>query len=222
MVEHTDKSLFRPQWGQKLTDDEKTMFGSMGVHCRLASPFEILNPQRVSLGDYVSINPGCKIAVYEDITKLLDFMAQCDPDLVKAFDPADFKFQNPRLEIADRVSIGRFAFITVTNRVSIGRSTILSERVYVSDTDHRYDDPSAPIMYQGLSSGGEVSIGEHSWVGIGACIINCKVGRHCVVGANAVVKRDVPDYSVVAGNPARVVKKYDIQAGKWRKCAQED
>lgn len=191
------------------------MFGLIKAHSRVATPLEVINPQRVSLGDYVSINPGCKIAVYTDITQLLDYMSQCDPSMVSAFNPADFRFDDPKLDIADRVSIGRFAFITVTNNASIGAATILSERVYLSDTDHRYDDPNAPIMYQGLHAGGELSIGEHCWVGIGACIINCKVGRHCVVGANAVVTRDVPDYSVVAGNPAKVVKKYDFNKNKW-------
>ena len=57
-----------------------------------------------------------------------------------------------------------------------------------------------------------MSIGDNSWIGNHAAIIGCSVGRHCVVGANAVVTRDVPDYCVVAGSPARIIKRYDALA----------
>lgn len=58
-------------------------------------------------------------------------------------------------------------------------------------------------------------IGEGSWIGENVCVIGASVGRHCVIGANAVVTKDIPDYSVAVGAPARVIKKYNFNRGAW-------
>lgn len=61
-----------------------------------------------------------------------------------------------------------------------------------------------------------VSIGDESFIGMGARIFpGVSIGKHCIVGANAVVTHNVPDYCVVAGVPARIIKKYDFSACKW-------
>jgi acetyltransferase-like isoleucine patch superfamily enzyme len=62
-----------------------------------------------------------------------------------------------------------------------------------------------------------IRIGEGSWLGEGVAVIGACIGRNCVVGANSVVTKDVPDYCVVAGAPARIIKRYDPASGLWRK-----
>ncbi len=64
--------------------------------------------------------------------------------------------------------------------------------------------------------GRKVYIGDGSYIGINAVIIgNVKIGRHCVIGENSVVTKDVPDYTVVAGNPAKIIRQYNNETGEW-------
>lgn len=61
-----------------------------------------------------------------------------------------------------------------------------------------------------------VHIGDGSWIGCHCAIVgDVHIGRHCVVGANSVVTRNVPDFCVVAGAPARIVKRFDLETGEW-------
>ena len=58
-------------------------------------------------------------------------------------------------------------------------------------------------------------IGEGSWLGEHVCVIGASIGKHCVIGANAVVVHDIPDYSVAVGAPARVIKKFNEDSNSW-------
>jgi acetyltransferase-like isoleucine patch superfamily enzyme len=94
--------------------------------------------------------------------------------------------------------------------VVIGAEALVSDRVYISDTGHHYEDPTVPIKRQGLRDGRRVVVGEGSWIGIGAVIVgDVTIGRNAVVAANAVVRDHVEPFTVVAGDPARVVRRYD-------------
>lgn len=120
------------------------------------------------------------------------------------------------LRIGDAAYIGHLARITAVNEVVIGEEAMLADRVYVSDTGHVYEDVSQPIKRQGLRDGRRVEIGMGAWLGIGAAVVgNVRVGEGAVVGANAVVTQDVPDFTVVAGNPAQVVRQHDGEAWRW-------
>ncbi len=120
------------------------------------------------------------------------------------------------LRIADGAYIGNFARITAVGEVVIGEEAMLADRVYVSDTGHIYEDVTQPIKRQGLRDGRRVEIGRGAWLGIGAVICgNVTIGENAVVGANAVVRDDVPAFTVVAGNPAVVVRRHDGEKWEW-------
>jgi serine acetyltransferase len=120
------------------------------------------------------------------------------------------------LRIEDAAYIGHLARITAVHEVVIGEEAMLADRVYISDTGHVYEDVSRPIKRQGLRDGRRVEIGRGAWIGIGAAIVgNVRIGENAVVGANAVVTQDVPDFTVVAGNPAQVVRQHDGDAWRW-------
>lgn len=120
------------------------------------------------------------------------------------------------LRIGDAAYVGHFARITSVHEVVIGEEAMLADRVYVSDTGHVYEDVGQPIKRQGLRDGRRVDIGRGAWIGIGAAIVgNVRIGEGAVVGANAVVTQDVPDFTVVAGNPAQVVRQHDGEAWRW-------
>ena len=111
------------------------------------------------------------------------------------------------LTIGDGTCIGRLVQINAWQSVIIGRNVLIADRVFISDADHIFSDVNTPILLQGDSFLGPVILKDGCWVGIGAVILpGVTIGRNSVVAANAVVTRDVPDYAVVAGVPAKLVK----------------
>lgn len=120
------------------------------------------------------------------------------------------------------LSIGRdcvFGYrnhIAAVREVTIGDAVLTANNVYISDNLHGYEDTATPIMHQPVRFKAAVSIGDGTWIGENVCIIGARIGRNCVIGANAVVTRDVPDYSVVAGIPAVVIRQFDPVAGCWK------
>ena len=103
------------------------------------------------------------------------------------------------------------ASLRCTDRNGRGASKLYSVE-FVSPICH-YEDIETPIIEQSIGSKGNVIIGEGSWLGNNVAVISCKIGKHCVIGANSVVTHDIPDYSVAVGCPARVIKRY-IPAGR--------
>ena len=125
----------------------------------------------------------------------------------------------PELSIGQGTQIGDFCHITCATRLAIGRNVLVTQGVLITDSTHVYLDPTKPIISQGLSST-PMSIGDGTWLGNHAAIVGSSVGRQCVVGANAVVTSDVPDYCVVAGSPARIIKRYDAETRSWVRALQ--
>lgn len=125
-----------------------------------------------------------------------------------------------RLKIGNNVDIGNNAFIIANNNVEIGDNVMMGPYVYISDHIHLYEDIKKDLRHQPLSSEGHVLIGKDVFIGIRASILpNVTIGERAVIGANAVVTKDIPPYSVVVGNPARIVKKYDFKKQKWVKTS---
>lgn len=119
------------------------------------------------------------------------------------------------LIIHDGCSIGNFNHIFSTKRIEIQKNVLTADRVYISDNLHGYQDINIPIIQQNIVQNSTVIIGEGSWIGENACVLGAKIGRNCVVGANAVVTKDVPDYSVVVGIPAKIIKRYNFELKEW-------
>mgnify|MGYP000978796474 FL=1 len=124
----------------------------------------------------------------------------------------------PRLIIGDDVYIGFRSHIVACDRIEIGNKTVIADNVYITDNLHGFEDVTRGIMEQPLRVPGPVVIGEGCWIGERACIMpNVKIGKHAVIGANAVVTKDIPEYSIAVGAPARVIKCRNA-AGQWVKC----
>ena len=123
-----------------------------------------------------------------------------------------------KLIIKDGCRIGNFNHIYATGELVIEANVLTADKVYISDNLHGYDDISLPIYQQPIKQKGHVTIGEGSWLGENVCVVGASVGKHCVIGANSVVVKDIPDYSVAVGIPAKVVKQYNFEQKKWLKC----
>jgi acetyltransferase-like isoleucine patch superfamily enzyme len=158
---------------------------------------EIKNPQFITIGSGVSIRPYVWIYAITD-----------DWELKGVFVPS--------IEIGNYCSIGRFCHITGSNQVILEDDVLIGEGVLIHDSNHGYEDITTPIIKQPLVSRGPIVIGKGTWIGNGAKVVGkVSIGRNCVVGANAFVNGDVPDYCMVVGAPARIVKRFDPESGQW-------
>lgn len=121
-----------------------------------------------------------------------------------------------RIKIGDRVHIGAFSRIAAMQEVVIGDDALISAFVHITDHSHEYRNVDLPVSGQGVYSKGSVHIGQGAWLAFGCQILSgVTVGEHSVVAANAVVTKDIPPYCVAAGNPAKVISRYDFDAQKW-------
>jgi acetyltransferase-like isoleucine patch superfamily enzyme len=192
----------------RLFDRIKTKLHTIWV--RLAYPF-------AALGEGVSFHHTCDLR-NTALMQLGDYLI-VHKDVWLHAQLAGDTGGDPALIIDDHCFIGRRSHISAKNHIHIERGVMLAASVLIEDNSHRFEDVSLPIRYQGTTRGGRIHIGSGCWIGQGAVILCDKgeltLGRNCVVAANAVVTRSAPPYSVLAGNPARIVKHYDPAKGAW-------
>lgn len=121
------------------------------------------------------------------------------------------------VNIGDDVSIGQNLHLISSKLVNIGSKTTLSANVFISDIDHKYEQIDIHIMEQGLITKATI-IGDNCFVGYGCVIMPGSVlGKQCIVGANSVVKGVFPAQCVIAGTPAKIIKRYDPKNCIWKK-----
>ena len=117
----------------------------------------------------------------------------------------------PFLKIGSHCSFGAYNHITCANRVIIGDSCLTGKWVTITDNSHGETDLDSLCLPPGkrpITSKGPVVIGNNVWIGDKATILpGVTIGDGAVIAANAVVTKDVPDYSVVGGNPAKILKR---------------
>jgi acetyltransferase-like isoleucine patch superfamily enzyme len=110
-----------------------------------------------------------------------------------------------------RIGSGSFLNLGVTvaalELVEIGDHCMFANGCFVTDADHRVDDRTRPITWQGFRSKGPTRIGDNVWCGAHVVVTSgVTIGERCVIGANSVVTTDIPPFSVAAGVPARVIR----------------
>ncbi|WAX57923.1 acyltransferase [Jatrophihabitans cynanchi] len=110
------------------------------------------------------------------------------------------------LSVGDKCVLARDVSINCYLDVEIGDSTLIADNVYISDFDHNFADLTVPIKDQGIAKS-RVRIGRDVWLGTKVTVARgVEIGEGSVVGANAVVTRDLPGHSVAVGVPARVIR----------------
>jgi acetyltransferase-like isoleucine patch superfamily enzyme len=171
-------------------------FGAIGAGTQLAFP------QGTIFGEpWIHLGAHCVIA--EQVTLTAGLVP--GPDLGP----------EPLLRIGDGVVLGRGSHVVAGAEVTIGADCYFGPYVYVTSTNHSYDDPHHPIGKQWPRME-PVEIGPGCWIGTGAVILpGAVIGRNVVVAAGAVVRGTVPERSVVAGTPARVVRRWLPETG-WQ------
>lgn len=133
--------------------------------------------------------------------------------LLVGYAPDDDTIADRGIVIGDRCVIGAGSTLTAHESITLGDDVWFGQNVFVSDASHGYQDPETPIGLQ-LGAHQPVAIGSGTWVGHGAIILpGSRIGRQVVVGAGSVVRGTVPDHTVVAGVPARALRRLEPGVG---------
>jgi len=172
-------------------------FASCKGYVNIDPSVVIKNPQCISIGKGVGIGKNCffgPVTSYANIS------------------------YTPSIIIGDGCKLGKFNSFAAINKIQVGRNVLFAGFVHLTDHSHGYDDISTPIFTQPLISKGPIIIEDECWLGFNCEILSgVTIGKHSIIGARAVVTKDVPPYSIVAGNPAKIIKQYDFVEKKWKK-----
>jgi acetyltransferase-like isoleucine patch superfamily enzyme len=169
-------------------------FKEFGAGSRISPPFRFYGLNWISLGENVMVHGDCWIQVV----------------------PGHGDGKGARLTIKSHAGIGMGAHISAARQVVIEEYVLLGRNVFISDHAHAYEDVVLPIAEQGINRIAPVTIGRETWLGENVVVLpGVNIGKHCVIGANSVVNRSIPDFSVAVGAPARVIKQYNSDTGRW-------
>lgn len=169
----------------------RVRFGKIGKLSYMGKPLYLQGTSKVKIGNKVRILPGVRIEAYGTEGSIV---------------------------IKDNVSIGQnFHVTSSSSEVVIGEDTTISGNVFVTNIDHDYKQIDVHILKQDFLIK-ETRIGKNCFIGYGAAIqAGTILGKQCIVGANSVVRGEFPDYSVIVGAPAKVVKRYNPDSANWEK-----
>lgn len=187
-------SLMGPKWDflcymfrrAIVTGKYKKRFKSFGSGSKLAAGLSLHNPQCIAVGNNVSVMSHCVL--------------ECSPSAGL----------NSEMVLGNNISIGEYSHITCARKIIIGDGLLTGRFVLITDNGHGSNSPdesNIPPLLRNISSSGPVIIGKNVWIGDKVTILpNVTIGDGAVIAANAVVTKDVPACSLVAGCPAKVVK----------------
>jgi acetyltransferase-like isoleucine patch superfamily enzyme len=163
-------------------------FGAFGEHSIVCfPPAAIVNERYIHLGAHTLIGPHVTLSA--------------------GMVPGQACLTDPVVRIGDRCLLGRGSAVVGHLSIEIDDDVWTGHNVYITDQNHGYADLAVPISSQAMPER-PVRIGAGSWLGHGTVVLpGATIGRHVVIGANSVVRGEIPPYCVAAGNPARVVRR---------------
>lgn len=168
----------------------KPFLKSYGWACYLGKPLYISGLNNIQIGNRTRIFPGIRMET----------------------------IANGSIVIGNNVVIEQNVhIISMGSKLLIGDNVTIAPNVFITNVNHKYADISISVMDQGYDMK-ETTIGEGTFIGFGSSIqAGTRLGKHCVVASNTVVRGDVEDYCVVGGVPAKIIKKYNFDTGRWEK-----
>jgi acetyltransferase-like isoleucine patch superfamily enzyme len=176
----------------------------LGKDVRFRASKKIRIGRSVSIHDHVFLDGLCRdgVQIGDNVTIREYSIIECT-GVLRA--PGD------GLIIGNNVGISQHAFIGVRGTIRIGNNVIIGPYVTIYAANHNFSDPNQFIITQGENRKG-ICIGDDCWLGTGCKVLDgVSIGIGSIVAAGAVVTKDVPDYSIVAGVPAKVIKQRQIQ-----------
>jgi len=160
-----------------------------------------------SFGDASFIEIGKNI-IFGDGTKIIAISSFSSPHADQKFDPF--------IRIGNNVQVTASLQVYAMKEISIEDNVLFAANVFISDGFHGYDKIGIPYKEQPISDIGSIYIGEGSWIGQNVVILpGVTIGKFSIIGANSVVTRSIPAYTIATGVPARVIKSWDFEKNIW-------
>lgn len=178
----------------------KPLLGEIGKKCKIFKPMRLIGAHNLYIGDSVRIYKNSRI------------------ETVEVWGQTQYK---PKIKVGNGTSFEQNLHLICASKVEIGADVVVSANVYITDLDHSYQEINKNAISQPIEVK-EIVIDDYCFIGMGSRVLPGTVlGKNCIVGANAVVRGKYPDYSVIAGVPAKIIKRYDTENSKWRKTNKE-
>lgn len=169
----------------------RTLFAKVGQNLQANRSIHVWNGGGIYIGDNVHIFNNCQLATHPNSN-----------------------FENPQIIIGHGCTLGEQTHITCANKITIGDNLLTGRRCTITDNSHgssTLDDLLINPHARSILSKGDVYIGKNVWLGDNVVVLpGVNIGDGVIVGANAVVTKDIPSYSVAVGNPIKIVKSYSI------------
>lgn len=170
-------------------------YGFNGKRIIFGKDVSIFNPQYISVGNGVNIENNVEFHIGTDIEGVV-----------------------PSLIIKDRAKFGKYTCIGCSNKIVIGEDVRMAPYVHIADRNHSYEDIEKSVINQPTVSKGPVIICDQAWLGFGVQVMSgVTIGKHSIIAAGSVVTRDIPDYTVAAGNPAKPIRCYNFDTNSWER-----
>jgi acetyltransferase-like isoleucine patch superfamily enzyme len=165
-------------------------FAHFGSRSIIETPARLGGEERIALGDRVYFGAGSWLQALPDGDN-----------------------RSVAISISNGVSSSGGCVISAVRSVVIEEEVLLARNVYISDHIHKYTDTNLPVLEQGCDKIAAVRICRGAWLGQNVVVCpGVTIGRGAVIGANSVVNRSIPEFSVAAGSPARVLKTFGSSA----------
>jgi acetyltransferase-like isoleucine patch superfamily enzyme len=175
----------------------RAVLGGIGSSCLIEEDVRFQVPKRIFLGDRVFVGQ------YSYLDGGTSFLRLSNDVHLARF--CTLRAGERGITVRDGAGINMRSFLDGNGGVEVGPDALLSPGVQVISGNHIFDDSEVPIKYQGTAYG-KVTIGEDCWLGTNVIVLpGVTIGRGAVVGASAVVTKDIPEYSIALGIPAEVV-----------------
>lgn len=171
-------------------------FGEFGKGSTIQGKVYVTSPSNIYIGKNCSIGPYCRIETFTNYGRQLT---------------------EPKLIIGDNCSIQHAVHIYCAKKVEIKKGCLIASGCMITDENHGMDPQKGYYVNQPLLIKPTI-LEEGVWLGENVCVLpGVTIGQYSIIGANSVVKRDIPDYSIAVGNPARVVKRFNFETKIWDK-----
>ena len=174
-------------------------FGSFGKASRIFPPYNLTGQRNVVIGENTTILEHSRVNVWEDEH------GNC-----------------PKVTIGNNCYIGYYFSLLAAADIVIEDHVLFASNVLINSHSHGMDPESEKYYSEQPLTGDSIRIGEGCWIGEKVSILpGVTIGKKCIIGANSVVTKSIPDYSIAVGAPAHVVKQYDFERHMWKNVEKQ-
>ncbi len=166
-------------------------------------PIDMRGKKHIQYGKGFTTGRGCRIEAYPE------------------------KEKTKTIIIGENVQINDYVHITGVKKVLIGNNVLIAGKVYISDSNHgnysasKEDSDPLSIPKDRPLFSKEVIIEDCVWLGESVAVLaGVTIGKGSIIGANSVVTKNIAPYTIAAGNPARMIKKFNFETAKWEKSCE--